>query len=362
MILSTIEPVKKIVVLSTSALGELLVTLPLLQESRRIYPDAKITLVCSRKAVARFAEELQTADDIQLLPANARRSPIALFQSIRLMQALQPDILFQAFASHGTLGNILAGASQAKIRCGFSGGRFQSLLTHRIPIDPDWHRITCNVNLLRRLGHADAAEPTGRYLPQIEARSKMYPGGHVGNQHGPYAVLSIGSDPTIAFKRWPIDKWVELCKLLSLDGITPIFVGDNSIREDGDAVIRAAGGSGLNLAGETQFTDLAALILSSKVVIATDGMILHFAAAMHKTCVGIFGPSHPSVGGPWGDIHLNVSLSLPCSPCYGAHSCGKGAGCTTHECLTHLSARRVYSRVTAISSKTQVAGLRTENY
>src|SRR5665213_1193734 len=97
--------VNKVVILANSALGELLLTLPLVQESRRIYRAASITLVCSRAVVAGFARELAVADDVILLPKGARRSPIALQQSRLMMERTNPDILLQPFTSHGTFGN-----------------------------------------------------------------------------------------------------------------------------------------------------------------------------------------------------------------------------------------------------------------
>jgi len=336
---------KNVTILTNSAIGELLLALPLVQECRKVYPSATITLVCSRAAVAGFARQLAVANEVILLPRQARRSPISLMKSRNMMKKANADILFQTFTSHGTFGNILAGASEAKVRCGFSNGRFQNLLTHRIPVDPASHRITSNLNLLRRLGHSGIVEPAGRYLPFIEQTSQLFRAGKVGSRYGIYAVISIGSDPSLAFKRWPMNNWTQLCKMLQLDGIKPVFVGDESLRTDINAVIDATGVACVNLAGETEFADLAALIQSSALVIGTDGMILHFAAAMYKASVGIFGPTSPCVVGPWGHIHQNISLDLPCSPCYGAYTIGKGAGCATRECLNLLSVSLVYKAV-----------------
>jgi len=336
-----------VTILSNSALGELLLTLPLILESRRIYPRATITLVCNRPPVTELARELGIAENVVLIPARSWRSPIALWKSLRLMHAIGADILLQPFTSHGTLGNILAAASGAKIRCGYFSGHFQKALTHRIPADPDIHRITSNLNLLRRLGHSDVSVPRGRYLPDMERRSQLYPGGEVGDKYGRYAVISIGTNPILAFKKWSPDNWAGLCKLLLRDGLTPVFVGDDSLCGEVDEVLSIADCSGINLAGKTNFPDLAALIRSSDVVVGCDGMVLHLAAAMNKASVGIFGPTAPHLIGPWGDIHENVYLSLPCSPCYGGRSAGQG-GCAARECLNNISVSMVYRNVTTI--------------
>ena len=217
--------VKHVAVLATCALGDLLLAVPLILQCRTTYPGARITLVCTRGPVAEFAKELGIADDVVLLPARVRKSPRDLWASSILVWKLAPDVFLQPFASHGTVGNILAGASNARVRCGYASGRLQKLLTHRIPKDPDIHQICSNLNLLRRLGYKEIAEPTGRYLPQIEEGSELYSGGRAMAKFGRFAVISTGTNPSLIFKKWPAKNWSDLCRLLVRDGMTPVFVG-----------------------------------------------------------------------------------------------------------------------------------------
>ncbi|HZO89113.1 MAG TPA: glycosyltransferase family 9 protein [Chthonomonadaceae bacterium] len=336
---------ERIVVLALSALGDLILSLPLLGEARRIYRNARFTFVCQRPAVAAFARELGVAEEVVALPPTGRRSPVALCRSLRRMRLLRADITLQSFASHGSFGNLIAGATGAAICCGFESGRFQNRLTHRIPVRPDKHLIDLNLDLLRRLGHREVRNPVSRFLPRIEERSARWPAGSLTARYGPYLVISVGSDPTLAFKRWPAEKWARLTRRLAADGLTCVFIGHRSECEGIDRILAMADGAGVNLAGETDFADLAAVIASSLGVVATDGMPLHFAAALGKTCVGIFGPTHPDIGGPWGPLHENVYLELPCSPCYGSLTVGKTIACTTHECLRYLPVEEVYQKV-----------------
>ena len=336
---------KHVAILFLSALGDFLLGLPLISEVRRVYPDARLTLICQRPAVGALAAATGAADEVITLPSEARRSLPALTHSLLLLRRLSADVVLLTFSSHGAFGNLLAGASRAPARVGFGSGRFQNLLTHRVPVSENQHRVLLNLSLLRRLGHAQVQPPDGRYLPDMERHSVSYPLGAARQKHGQYLLLSLGSDPKLAFKRWPARHWTDLSARLTADGCNLVFVGDKSQRAEIAHVIEGAGIAAANLAGTTSFEDLAALVGASQAVIATDGMVLHLASAMNKASVGVFGPTHPDIGGPWGSQHKKAYLNLPCSPCYGSHTIGKGAGCATRECLTHLSAEMVYQKV-----------------
>jgi ADP-heptose:LPS heptosyltransferase len=266
-------------------------------------------------------------------------------QSLLLVRSLRADIAFQTIASHGTFANLLLGVTGAGTRCGFSNGRFSHLLSHCTGLDDAKHYISSNMDLLRRLGHAELKDPQGRYLPEIERRSEKYPLDGLAARYGPYAVMAVSSDPKLSFKRWSAEKWIPLSRALSLAGFSLLFVGGPADRREIAEILKEDGIRGENMAGETGFEDLAALIQGSEVVIGTDGMLLHFAAAMDKPCVGIFGPTVPRQGGPWRQIHHAVSLSMPCSPCYSSHSAKLPIHCKTQECLRFLPVEKVYQQV-----------------
>ncbi len=122
-------------------------------------------------------------------------------------------------------------------------------------------------------------------------------------------------------------------------------MGDRGERSVIDEILTDPQISGRNLAGETSFSDLAALILGSALVIGTDGMILHLAAAMDKTCVGLFGPTNAACCGPWRQEQHVVRLRMPCGPCYRATTIGQPMHCQTFECMRDLPVQRVYDEV-----------------
>jgi ADP-heptose:LPS heptosyltransferase len=345
---------KHVAVLTISALGDFVLAIPLLQQIRTSFVDPRITVVCLIPAVEALVQETGLADSIVKLPSQSRRSPLQLITALAAIKRIGADITLQTVSSHGTFANLLVAASGAAIRCGFAVGKCQSKLTHTVPMDPTQHRVVLNLNLLRRLGHVDVAEPVGRYFPNIESRSSRFDTDPIWKSFGRYVVVSVGSDPKLYFKRWSADKWVALSRMLSERGISPVFVGSASERHEIGSIIDQAGCPAFNLAGDTSFADLASLINSSLTVVGTDGMVLHMASALDKRCVAIFGPTDPGVVGPWGDMHVKLWMNLPCSPCYGASSLGKGITCKTYECLTSLSVQRAAEAVITLALEAHV--------
>ena len=348
------ETPRNVLVLALSALGDLLLALPLCLAIRERFPNCRLTLLCERVGTAAFAKEIGIADRVSIIPARARRSPLDLLKALLQARAMGGELAFQTFASHGSFGNLMMRASGAGTRVGFISGRFAGLLTHAVKITDDRHRITHNLDLLRQIGFPEIKDPSDRYLPPLETRSTAFPVKELPARFGRYAVISTGSDPKLAFKRWPEQKWSELLQKISAMGVRSVFVGDGEQRAIVDRIISAAKQPlAANLAGETTFCDLAALISASELVVATDGMILHFAAAMKKLCIGIFGPSNVVGGGPFGQSQNAVSLGLPCSPCYRETAVGRPHQCTIgHQCLQQLDSDLVIQKISQHINKT----------
>lgn len=332
---------QRIGILCLSALGDLLLAVPLVLAVRKNYPTARITLICMRDATAGFGKSLRIADDVITIPQESRSSRSALLRTLCTIRALRFEMILQTFASHGTFCNLLAGLSGAKIRAGFDDGRLRGLLSHRIPIRTATHYIPMNLDVLRAFTSDPVVAPEGRYLPPIEHHALAFPQESLSETFGRFAIVSIGSDPLQAFKRWPDEKWIHVLRALTKNDIMPVMVGTDSDRSAIDTMLECDGVVGRNLAGCTQLPDLAALVAESAIVIGTDGMIIHLAASMAKRCVAIFGPTDPEWCGPWLQPDAVIFTEISCRPCCNATTVGRHAICARQDCLSQLNPAQV---------------------
>ena len=94
----------------------------------------------------------------------------------------------------------------------------------------------------------------------------------------------------------------------------------------------------LNLAGDLNLPELAALINGARIFFGVDSLPMHMAAAVGTPVVALFGPSGEHMWGPWGKGHQVVAKDWPCRPC-GRFGCDDT---NISRCLVETEAHEVY--------------------
>lgn len=155
--------------------------------------------------------------------------------------------------------------------------------------------------------------------------------------------LAIASDPSrLAVihlaaaslnKDIAVDKVLPALVRLAEAGYTLIATGPSQQQQPyGEGLVQPLEQMGVRLhnwAGQTNLSELVALLAQSELVLGLDSAPLHMAAAVGvPAVVGIYGATHPAQWAPWPHRQLPsgnlppyplvfepVSLSLPCKPC-----------------------------------------------
>jgi ADP-heptose:LPS heptosyltransferase len=112
---------------------------------------------------------------------------------------------------------------------------------------------------------------------------------------GPYCVLAPMPHQRAPHRQWfPLDApWLELCRLMKAEGVTPVFVGGPEHKEYLDRL--ALAGGALSLAGQTRLSQLAALFAKAHGAICVDTGLAHMAGGSGRPTVIIFGTGRESV-------------------------------------------------------------------
>ena len=147
-------------------------------------------------------------------------------------------------------------------------------------------------------------------------------------------------------KRWPVENFAELVKLLS--AIEPhaqfVILGGNSDRPLGKTIADASPSCCLDLTGQTSLLEMIEWLRLGELVITNDTGPMHIAAALRKPVVALFGPTDPNGTGPYGQRrYVLQNTNLPCVPCMKST-------CSYHEplaCLRALAPAMVCDRVRA---------------
>ena len=156
-----------------------------------------------------------------------------------------------------------------------------------------------------------------------------------------FVVVSPGA--ANQFKRWTPEGFAAVCdELICSLAVKIVFVGDRNDCDAAAAVAERMKESAVNLCGKTSLLELADLLRRSFFVIANDSAVMHLASYCDIPTIAIFGPTDPRKYGPWSSRRRVVRKELFCSPC-------EKSGCAyDHECMKHLSPSEVLKAVREI--------------
>lgn len=143
-------------------------------------------------------------------------------------------------------------------------------------------------------------------------------------------------------KAWPEEKYVELARLLIKAGISAAVMGMSAERELCNRI--ADGARVPNLAGEIALDDLPEVLSAARVIVGNDSAPGHFASVLGVPNVVMFGPTSPRFGfAPRGKRSGTLYAGVGCSPCsrHGRSGCWR----RRRYCFDDLSVNDVFAAV-----------------
>lgn len=119
-------------------------------------------------------------------------------------------------------------------------------------------------------------------------------------------IVAVAAGASWDTKRWPMDRWRELCSRLLRDGCRVIALGSAG----------ESPGVGVDFSGRTSVRDAAVLLRDADVAISNDSGLMHVALAAGTPVIGLFGPTDPEILVP-GDPRLTVVTNgRECGGCW----------------------------------------------
>ena len=293
---------RRIVVIRTDRIGELLLTTPAFQALKRAFPAARLTAVVSEYAQGVVAHH-PDVDEVIALPGELHsRSFREDARVLRLLRERRFDMAIVFNPSKRF--HLLTALAGIPVRVGYSR-KWGFLLTHRVPDEKTTvliHEIEHNLTLVRRLGiPAHSEKPVFRFTEEEARTVDQFLTGLA--KHGRPLILlhAGGSHATL----WPRDRYAALSKTLEKADACVLWIGSKEERSQTEACIQA--GYGVNAAGKFSLGELGALIARADLLVGNDSSPMHLASALGTPTVALIpyrGPgSGPGRWGPWGDQH-----------------------------------------------------------
>jgi len=311
---------ERILLVRTSALGDVVHALPVLAALRRRYPHARLAWAVDEAFAPLLAGHAQI-DRLFAVPLRRWRRARggAAGEALRFARELRgfaADVAVDLMGNHK--GALLARLSGAKRRVGFARA------ARREPSSALWVNERVDVGQAHAveqgralLAPLDAADGPVDFAPDAIAcgRDRVPP--------GDYVYLHPGA--AWANKRYPAARWGEAAAEVAARTGLAVLVGASPGEEAlADEVAAAGRGAARPLPAPT-LAELAGAVRGARLVLAGDTGAVHLARAFGRRVVAVHGPTDPARHGPWGDPEGVVVRRLACSFCHqrmeGAKSC-----------------------------------------
>lgn len=349
--LKQISSIQSVLIVRLSAHGDVIHTLPLLTAIRKQFPNAKIGWLVDSSA-APLLEQHPAIDHLHVWPRQFRAgdlfNPLRWTKILSAMLSLLVDLKAQQYEVSldaqglfkSAIWPFLAGIPH---RFGFRKTREWGDLFYneRLPYRPirsaDRFAVEQTLDLARALG-CEITEPDFGKLPISEmARQRVTQWLKDVPTDKPIAVLA----PFTRWesKHWEQSSWPTVIQELLAKQIQLVIIGAKSDAHVVDTILtELPNGHGvINLAGQTDWTDLYALYERTQLMIGLDSGPLHIANAVGiPKIIGIYGPTPAGRTGPIGAQHTILETKLPCQPCYS-----RTCKIKTHDCMRSITPEQV---------------------
>ncbi len=290
--------INKILFITLTNIGDVILTLPVLDSLRLGFPESKITVMVGERP----REIFENNPDIERVVVYNKRSKLK--EKIKLFNELRKE----RFDLVVDLRNSFFGM--------FLSAKHRTSPLAVIPEELK-HMKEKHLYKLKNLRTGELANSKARSLyikpGDEEYINKILKENGIADKDK-IVIISPGARSHI--KRWSQDKFVDLIPLLVEEfGARVILVGDKDDIPIAGYIVKHCRYPLIDLTGRTSIMQLAGLLNTAGCVITNDSAVLHIASYINVPIVAIFGPTNELKYGPWSGIKIVVRKDIFCRPC-----------------------------------------------
>ena len=305
----------KIVVRAPNWIGDVVLSLPALENLKRNLPQAQIW-IAARKEVQDLYSSFDFVKGIILL------SELNNYKNLReaSKKIKEYDFDIGLLLTNSFSSALLFFLAKIPQRWGYSRDNRGFLLTKGVPFKnldgPSSHQVNYYLNLISGLGFQTSDPELVLPLSPKEkewVKNELSASGY--DPKKPLVILNPGAYYGPA-KRWPGSRFAELASLLQEKNKAQILiVGSAEEVELAESIASSMTERPINMAGQTTLRQLAELISLANLFITNDSGPMHITNALRVPLIAIFGPTDPRVTGPFHQPSAVIKKEVSCWPC-----------------------------------------------
>ncbi|MBN1576537.1 MAG: glycosyltransferase family 9 protein [Chitinispirillaceae bacterium] len=329
--------------ISMGGIGNLVLLTPALQAFEKAAPRARLHFLLpknnSRQVVEchpRSGEIIETAASIHSLPMLVAR-----------LRRIKPGLVVAASGTNPLKCGLIGLLCGARLRLGESFGAGRFLYNITIPFDETLHESTVNFRLIGALS-PEVEPPAPTVWTNAKDRDAAQRFLSANRLNSRWAGLHLGSGPAMSYKRWPVERFIEVGRRLVERFACRIVIFGGP--EEAEAAANAAqriGNFAISSAGELTIRQSFEVMKHASLFVSNDSGPMHLAAAAGATVLAIFGPTLDYKTAPLGNRSVILTAPVACRPCYAY----KPVTCRSLDCLKGIEVERVMEAAGRILGK-----------
>lgn len=291
--------INSICIVRLSALGDVLMAVPLIRTLQASLPQAKLTWIISRPAF----DLVEGMDGVEFIVIDKPNRLVDYWRFKKQMSGRTFDVLLAPQASLRT--NFLYPLIKAKRKIGYDDHRAN-----------DGHRWFVNERITPGFEHTldgflKFAQALGINEKVIQWNLPIAPADYEwAEQHLPQQgpILVINPAASKPERSWPVERYIEVLQQAREKWQVQIVITggpgefDKQLAEQIMQVVPA-----INLAGKTKPKQLLALISKATVVLCPDTGPSHMSTAVNTPVIALHAVTNPLISGPYLFQHLVVN-------------------------------------------------------
>ncbi len=317
---------KKIVVIQTAFLGDVLLTLPMIYHLKKKFPNAKIDVVV-RPESSEIKFLLPSIDEVILLDKSREKIKNTM-QLIKKLKKSEYDLLISPHRSFRT--SMISYLSKIPITVGFDIASASFLYSKRVKYSSSKHEIERNLDLIKDfLGDYNLplhSVVVAGWKEKIPLNLVPYIKNEKFNSwiKDEEKIIAIAPGTVWNTKKYPEEYFAILIRDLLKQNIEIILLGSNKDRITTQKILSLTEGSNsksiIDFSGELNVSESISVIDKCKVLVCNDSAPTHMGLFTNCKVLTIYGSTIPEFGFyPYRDEDAIIQIEkLYCKPC-GIH-------------------------------------------
>ncbi|HEX6614965.1 MAG TPA: glycosyltransferase family 9 protein [Gemmatimonadales bacterium] len=305
-----------VLVVRFSAIGDVLLTTPLLRAIRAKWPGARVTLLTKRQYLPLVRDNPNVTEAFGIAPQDTVRDVAKLIRRVEYSHILDLQGGLRTAPLRLLTGGPWSGYSHRRIARAMLIRFKRNTYQEHVPVPERYFEAAADLGV-----EPDGGPPEFFLNSASEERAEAWLA-RAGVGTRPFVAVAPGA--AHATKRWPVEHWVKLVRQIVDTGADLVALGGPDDSAVGAEIAARGGASVASAAGDLGLQETGAVIKRAAALVSGDTGVMHMATGVGTPVVALFGPTVRQFGFFPYNAHASVvERDLGCRPCssHGSEEC-----------------------------------------